>query len=239
MPFIQTCLAQNESTSPKATTQYVYNMSLFVVDCLLNRWPRASSARCLQKKARGLTTTRGSNPTYPDSADVIEAEIQVSQRCALRQHSCKPFYPGWSDVIEAETEVSQCCALPQHSCKTLCPSITNVIPSEIEIMQRSAIPQHSCKKLCPGWSNLIVVEIEVSQDLTLRQHSHKALRQHSCKPFKKSAVWTSPQRTLAEQYIRLPYIRLHIYTHTHTPHVLHHCRSGHYRSIISTEVDTV
>jgi hypothetical protein len=47
MPFIQTCLAQSQSASPKATALYVYNMSLFLVACLLNRWQRASSARCL------------------------------------------------------------------------------------------------------------------------------------------------------------------------------------------------
>ena len=44
MPFIQTSLAQSQSASPKATTLYVYNMSLFLVACLLNRWQRASSA---------------------------------------------------------------------------------------------------------------------------------------------------------------------------------------------------
>jgi hypothetical protein len=38
MPFIQTGLAQSESASPKATTLYVYNMSLFRVVCLLNRY---------------------------------------------------------------------------------------------------------------------------------------------------------------------------------------------------------
>jgi hypothetical protein len=38
MPVIQAYLAQSESASPKATTMYVYNMSLFLVTCLLNRW---------------------------------------------------------------------------------------------------------------------------------------------------------------------------------------------------------
>ncbi len=37
-------LAQSESASPKATTLYLYNMSLFIVVCLLHRWQRASSA---------------------------------------------------------------------------------------------------------------------------------------------------------------------------------------------------
>jgi high-affinity Fe2+/Pb2+ permease len=81
--FIQTCLTQSESASPKATTLYVYNMSLFLVACLLDRWQRASSARCLQNKARGLTTPRSSKPLFPDSADAIGAEIEVSQRWAL------------------------------------------------------------------------------------------------------------------------------------------------------------
>ncbi len=122
MSFIQTCLSQSQSASPKATTLYVYNMPLFLVACLLNRWQRASSTRCLQNKARGLTTPRSSKPPFPDSADVIGAEIQVSQRCALRQHSCKKLCPGWSDLIAAEIEVGQRWALRQHSCNTLCPS---------------------------------------------------------------------------------------------------------------------
>ncbi len=49
--------AQGESAGPKATTLCVYNVSLFLVACLLI-WPRASSARCLQKKARGLEVGR-------------------------------------------------------------------------------------------------------------------------------------------------------------------------------------
>ena len=102
MPFIQTCLAQSESASPKATTLYVYNMSLFLVACLLNRWQRASSARCLQTKARGLTAPRSSKPPFSDSADLIETEIEVSQRWALRQHSYKPLCPGIVDLIEAQ-----------------------------------------------------------------------------------------------------------------------------------------
>ena len=88
-------------------------MSLFRVACLLNRWQRASSARCLQNKARGLTTPRSSKPPFPDSADVIGAEIEVSQRWALRKHSSKALCPGRSDLIVTEIEVSQRCALPQ------------------------------------------------------------------------------------------------------------------------------
>jgi hypothetical protein len=102
MPFIQTCLAQSESASPKATTLYVHNMLLFLVACLLNRWQRASSARCVQNKARGLTTPRSSKPPFPDIPDVICTEIQVSQRCALRQHSCKTLCTGIADLIAAD-----------------------------------------------------------------------------------------------------------------------------------------
>ena len=41
MRFIQTCLPQSESASPKDTALYVYNMSLFLVVCVLNRWQKA------------------------------------------------------------------------------------------------------------------------------------------------------------------------------------------------------
>jgi len=57
---------------------YVYNMSLFLDACLLNRGQKASSA---------------------NSADLIEAEIEVSQRCALRQASCKPLCPACSYLM--------------------------------------------------------------------------------------------------------------------------------------------
>ncbi len=77
----------------------------------------------------------------PGCSDEIAVEIEVSQRCALRQHSCKTLCsisadqrasdlevinaicPGCSDEIAVEIEVSQVsqrCALRQHSCKTLC-----------------------------------------------------------------------------------------------------------------------
>jgi hypothetical protein len=56
MPFIQTGLAQSQSASPKATTLYVYNMSLFLVACLLNRCQRASRARCLKEKTVSVCT---------------------------------------------------------------------------------------------------------------------------------------------------------------------------------------
>jgi hypothetical protein len=77
-----------------------------------------------------LTTPRSSKRPFSNSADAIAAEIKVSQRWALRQHSCQPLYSDicqapvsiLSDPIVAEIEVRQRCALPQHSCKTLCPA---------------------------------------------------------------------------------------------------------------------
>ena len=62
-----------------------------------------------------------------EARDAVVAEIEVHQRCALRQHSCKPLCPAWSDVIATNIEVSQRCALRQHSVKTLCPSIADPI----------------------------------------------------------------------------------------------------------------
>jgi hypothetical protein len=69
------------------------------------RWQRASSARCLQNKDRDLTTPRSSNPPFPDSVDVISVDIELSQLCALPQHSCKTLCPACSNVIVPEIEV--------------------------------------------------------------------------------------------------------------------------------------
>ena len=97
MPFIQTSLAQSQSASPKATTLYLHNMWLFLVPCLLNRWERASSARCLRNKARGLTTSRTSKSPCPDSADVIEQiqselNLHVLQQIRGRRVENKKLY---------------------------------------------------------------------------------------------------------------------------------------------------
>ena len=56
----------------------------------------------------------------------LDLEIEVSQRWALRQHSCKTLYPGYSNVIAAEIEVHQLPALSQHSCKLLCTGCSEV-----------------------------------------------------------------------------------------------------------------
>jgi hypothetical protein len=122
-----------------ATTQSDANMSLFLFACLLNKWQSASSARGLQNKTRGLTTPRSVKPLSPNKADPIAQEIEVSQPCAL----------------------------PQHSCKTLCPGIADLIVAKIEVHQRCAVPKHFCKPHCPGWSDLIEFEIEVSQRCAL------------------------------------------------------------------------
>ena len=150
-------------------------MSLFLVACLLNRWKRASSARCLQKKTRGLTTPRSSKP--PACFDIISAEIEVSQRCALAQHSCKPLCPACFNVIAPKIEVSQRCALRQKSCK--CPAFTHCIAPEIEVSQRCALRQHSCKPFCPVWSEIrIVAEIKGTAPALLQVSLHLVLSFH-------------------------------------------------------------
>jgi len=44
MPFIRTSLAQSENARPKANALYVYNVSLFLLACLLNKM--ATSKQC-------------------------------------------------------------------------------------------------------------------------------------------------------------------------------------------------
>ncbi len=48
-----------------------------------------------------MTTPRfdATKPPSPDIFDAIDADIKVSQRCALRQHSCKKRCPACSDLI--------------------------------------------------------------------------------------------------------------------------------------------
>jgi hypothetical protein len=41
-----------------------------------------------------LTMPRSSKPPFPDSTEAIAADVEVSQRWALRQHSGKPLYPA-------------------------------------------------------------------------------------------------------------------------------------------------
>jgi hypothetical protein len=51
--------------------------------------------------------------------------------------------PGWSDGIAVEIEVSQRCALRQHSCKTLWCICVDQISSELEVSQRLNWPRHN------------------------------------------------------------------------------------------------
>ncbi len=102
----------------------------FLIAWQLNRWQQARSARCLLKETRGssvgLTTPRSSKPPFPDSFDTIVAEIEVSQRSAMRRrhlHTCKTLcfsiaYPI-TQMITAEIEVSQRCVLPLQKMGTL------------------------------------------------------------------------------------------------------------------------
>ena len=68
-------------------------------------------------------------------ADLIVADIEVSQRCGLCQHSCKALCPDCSDQIAADIEVSQRCALHQHSGKALCPDCSDLITSRTTSVQ--------------------------------------------------------------------------------------------------------
>jgi hypothetical protein len=96
-------------------------------------------------------------------ADLIVAEVEVSQRCALRQHSCKALCPSIADPIVPEVDVSQRCTLPQHSCKHLCPVCSNFIATEMKVHQLPALSQHSCKPLCPG-----CFEIQIGAEIKVR-----------------------------------------------------------------------
>jgi hypothetical protein len=79
------------------------------------KWQKASSARSLQRTTTDLTTPQSSNPPSSSCADHVAAQFEVSQRWALRKHSCKTLCPGFVYHIVAEIEVSQRCALRKDS----------------------------------------------------------------------------------------------------------------------------
>ena len=66
---------------------------------------------------RDLTKSRISKPPFPDSADVIDSEIEVNQRWSLYKHFWKPLCPSIADFIVTEIEVIQRYAQPQHFCR--------------------------------------------------------------------------------------------------------------------------
>jgi hypothetical protein len=58
--------------------------------------------------------------------DAIVPEIEADQLPALSQHSCKALCPACADVIAAEIEVSQRCALRQQCTATILTQHTKV-----------------------------------------------------------------------------------------------------------------
>ena len=74
----------------------------------------------------------------PGCSDQIAAEIEVSQRCALLQHSCKTLCSISADQIASDLQVSN----------AICPGCSDEIAVEIEVSRRCALRQHSCKTLC-------------------------------------------------------------------------------------------
>ncbi len=74
-------------------------------------------------------------------------EVSLQECWTLPKHTRKTLCPGPANAIEAQIEVSQRCALPQNSCKTPCPAIADLIVDEIEVNRHWALRQHSCKPL--------------------------------------------------------------------------------------------
>ena len=75
------------------------------------------------------------------------------------------------DVVELEIEMNQRCALSQHSCRSLRPSVLNVIAPEVDVNQRWTLHQDPFKDVCHGISNVIVSANKERQHCELRQLS--------------------------------------------------------------------
>ena len=61
--FIQTCLTQSKSARPKAATLYVYNMSLFLVACLLQQMTTSQQGKVPTKEDQRLDHHTFSQPS--------------------------------------------------------------------------------------------------------------------------------------------------------------------------------
>jgi hypothetical protein len=81
MSFLQVSLDQSDSASPKATTLYVYNMSLYLVACLLNRWKKSKQCKVPRKRGQRLDHATKLEASFPGSSDVIATEIRLCPAC--------------------------------------------------------------------------------------------------------------------------------------------------------------
>jgi hypothetical protein len=115
MPIIQTRLTQSDSSSPEDTTLYVYNMSLFLVTCLLNRCQRASSAGCLQSRSETWPHHEARSFPFPTTQMplTIRSEIKEqgdSQDCWHNVEHCVTWILTIirSDMKEQEEVLTQC-----------------------------------------------------------------------------------------------------------------------------------
>jgi hypothetical protein len=80
MPIIQTSLTQSDSASPEDTTLYVYNMSIFLVTCLLNRCQRASSAGCLQSRSEAWPHHEARSFPFPTTQMPLAIRSEIKEQ---------------------------------------------------------------------------------------------------------------------------------------------------------------
>ena len=119
------------------------------VACLLITWQRASRARSGRIKDHRLdhaTTLEG--PALSRQLRCHCNGIEVHQLPALSQHPCKILCPGCSDIkIAAEIKVSQRWALRQHSCKPLRILSFRFTARQLDVLMRHwAVNAVSCQE---------------------------------------------------------------------------------------------
>jgi hypothetical protein len=64
-------------------------------------------------------SSKSLSPESADPIVASPASSVLSMYVSSVQHSRKALCPAWSDIIGEEIEESQSCALRQHSCKAL------------------------------------------------------------------------------------------------------------------------
>ena len=105
--------------------------------------------------ARGLTTSRGSNPPFSDWSDPIGTEIEDRKGWELRQHSCETLYPSIPELIASRDRGGPALCTAPALLQSSLHRLSNFIVPEFEVSQSCTLPNPSCETLCPAWSDLI------------------------------------------------------------------------------------
>ena len=135
-------LATCESASPKATALYVYNMSLFLVASLLNRWRRALTF--LQAGQRAFQECWGSVQCWLTSISVTMRSDQLGQRalqefCRSAQRLLISCSASMRSTMLGQRVLQECLLSAQPWLASISGAITSALSGEESFELRDAV----------------------------------------------------------------------------------------------------